>query len=249
MPERPAARRFDLVLLRALIVVALACCLMVASRWVVARHQAGLLTNMLVDVARKVALHESIEARQRALDDGAVQALLADTLSFSDQFLATALVDAGRITAQRGRADLSPDLARGLANARDGHYLDADGRVGPAPGAWALMPPATVVETALPGERALRVLVSLQSARDEHLYLIRQAIASVAVLLAGVLLFLWWVLRQPRRSLSEASRFAEQLPLGTTERLPAIESQIVAIDAMRASLNKVADMLDARRRH
>jgi two-component system, sensor histidine kinase and response regulator len=249
MSERLAGRRYDLVLLRALIVVALACCLMVVNRWVVARHQAGLLTNVLVEVARKVALHETTQVRQGRLDDGAIQALLADTLSFSDQFLAAALVDRGRITAQRGRADLSPEFAHGLGNAGDGDYLDADGRAGPAPGEWALMPPATVVEAALPGERALRVLVSLQSARDEHLYLFRQAIASVAVLLVGVLLFLWWVLRQPRRSLSEASRFAEQLPLGSAARLPAIESQIVAIDAMRASLNKVADMFDARRRH
>ena len=248
MPQDPAARRHDHVLLRALAVVAIACCIMLGNRWSVAHQQAELLTGVLVGMARSAATHEVAEARERGLDAAAVSKLLDDTLSFSEDFVATTWVDGGQAGALRTRPRLTAALADGLQHATDGAFVAADGGTVPPPAAWGLMPPATVVEVVAAPGRALRMMVSLQSARDEQIYLFRQGVASVAVLLVLVLLFLWWVLRKPRRSLSEASAYAEQLPLGTQARLPVIDSEIVAIDRMRASLNNVADMLEAQRR-
>jgi signal transduction histidine kinase/DNA-binding response OmpR family regulator len=240
-------RRHDAVLALALVVVALACCIMLVNRWIVARQQADLITHMLVDTARSVAQHGIADATHHDLDDAALTRLLVDTLAFSENHLSTALLTRGDLTASRGRANTSPAMTKALARAGDGSFLDLDGQTVPPPAAWELVRPSAVVEAALPGGRTLRVLVSLQSARKEHLYLFRQAVGAVALLLVLVLGFLWWVLRLPRRSLREASHYAEQLPLGTQARLPVIDSQIVAIDSLRGSLNKVADMLEAQR--
>lgn len=245
--ETATPRRHDAVLALALVVVALACCIMLVNRWIVARQQAELITRMLVDTARGVAQHGIADATQHDLDGPALARLLTETLAFSEHHLSTALLAAGQVTASRERTTTGRAMAQALAHSGDGAYLDLNGQPVQAPAPWELVRPATVIEAALPGGRTLRVLVSLQSARDEHLYLFRQAVASVALLLALVLLFLWWVLRLPRRSLREASRYAEQLPLGAQTRLPVIDSQIVAIDSLRGSLNKVADMLDAQR--
>ena len=231
----------------ALVLVALACCIMLVNRWIVARQQADLITRMLVDTARSVAQHDIADATHHDLDDAALTRLLVDTLSFSEHHFSTALLTRGQLTASRERSNTSPAMAQALAHAGDGSFLDLDGQAVPPPAAWAQVRPSTVVEAAIPGGRTLRILVSLQSARKEHLYLFRQAVGAVALLLVLVLGFLWWVLRLPRRSLSEASHYAEQLPLGTQARLPVIDSQIVAIDSLRGSLNKVADMLEAQR--
>ena len=246
--EAATPRRHDVVLALALVVVAVACSIMLVNRWVVARQQAELITRMLVDTARSAAQYGIRNAAQQDLDEAAQAKLLSDTLAFSESHLSTALISGGRLTASRERPGAGHAMTQALARAGDGTYLDLNGEALLPPAAWELVRPATVVEAALPGGRTLRVLVSLQSARAEHLYLVRQAVGAVALLLVVVLLFLWWVLRLPRRSLREASQYAEQLPLGTQARLPVIDSQIVAIDSLRSSLNKVADMLEAQRR-
>jgi hypothetical protein len=100
-------------------------------------------------------------------------------------------------------------MAQALGRAGDGACLDLNGQPVPPPAACKLARPTTVIEAALPGGRSLRVLVSLQSARAEHLNLVRRAVGSIGLLLV-VLLFLWWVLRLPRRSLRKASLYAGQ---------------------------------------
>ena len=246
--------RIDKVLVRALVLVVLACALMLGNRWVVARQQAEVIGDLLVSAARGIAAQSVENARQEGFGEQTDAHLVSTIVASSVHHLAAVLLEGGTVRAGNARPAALDHFRSSLGRAElhDGDFVDALGRSVAAPGALSLMPEAVVVDVPGPGAQHLRLLISLRLARDQQAYLVWQAVYSVAALLVMSLAFLWWVLRAPRRSLLEASHHAALLPHGTSDRLPVIDSHIIAIDQLRHSLNQVADVLEqqrARQRH
>jgi signal transduction histidine kinase/CheY-like chemotaxis protein len=242
----------DRVLVQALVLVCVACVIMVGNRWFVARQQADLIRGLLLANARGIVDHTLTTVADASLGPSLQGALVAEVVALSEHHAAALLTVDGRLVAGQARlSDAGFDQERlARSDVRDGSYLDAAGGIVPVPGFFDLMPPFIVADIAGPpgpSAQKIRLLVSLATARREQLYLFDQAVLSATLLVAVAVAFLWWVLRTPRRSLDAASRYAALLPQGTHERLPRIDSHIVAIDALRHSLNEVADVLEQQR--
>jgi signal transduction histidine kinase/CheY-like chemotaxis protein len=245
----PALIRTDRLVTRALVMMVAAAAIMVANRFTVAREQAEMLRELTVRHAAEITRDELGLAR----DAPAARARLAAALGRDTDARAAVWVGADGTTAFAARDDdttlrgVEPLLAPSPSSGGT-LYFDAALQAREPPGPVAWMPPWQLHEQALPAGGTLRVLVSLRAAREAQLYLVEQALKSVAILIGLVTLFLWWVLRQPRRSLTEAVAFAERLPAGAVAPLPPIDSHLSQIDRLRASLNLVAQTLEQQRR-
>ena len=243
-------RGIDRVLLQALALVCLAVVIMVGNRWVVARQQADVIRALLLGNARSIVAHTVDDAAAEARASGGKTELLThDIVSLSEHHAVALLMQDGQVLDARAR-DRDVTRWRELlvrADVHDGSYFGSNGVVLPAPGNFDYMPDSMVLDLPGPDTRRVRLLVSMRTARSEQGYLFQQAVVSAVILLVLSVAFLWWVLRTPRRSLDAASRYAALLPQGTRQRLPRIDSGINAIDAMRESLNEVADVLEEKR--
>jgi signal transduction histidine kinase/CheY-like chemotaxis protein len=236
----------DRLVVRAMLACVVAAGLMLANRWVVATQQAGVLATLLTDNARAAAGH-ALADRPQGARPGA-EDVVSDLVGLSPHHLAAVLVAPHGPVAMQARDTAMPyrpslaDAGRSL----DGAVFDAAGQPGRTH-RWQLLPAAAVVELDAGDQRRLRVLVSLALARENQQSIFFQAIGSVALALALVLAVVLLILRQPRRSLAEANRYAAQLPFETLAPLPRVDAGLGAINTLRDSLNTVGELLEQQR--
>ncbi len=243
----------DRLVVRAMFACVLAAALMLANRWVVATQQAGVLATLLADNARNVASYALVEPATRTSTPARAQQMLRDLVSLSPHHLAAVLVPAkDELKAEllgQGRGRAWPHFRASLAAADrslDGAFFSAAGRPAQAH-RWRLLPDTEVVELDAGAGRRLRVLVSLELAQDNQRSIFFQAVTSVALALALVFVVVMFILRQPRRSLAEANRYAAQLPFQSVEPLARVDAGLAAINTLRDSLNSVGQLLEHQR--
>ena len=243
----------DRLVARAMLACVVAAALMLANRWVVATQQAGVLATLLADNARSVASYALAERAGRGFVPAQAQQMLRDVVALSPHHLAAVLVPAqgelqGELLGQ-GRGHAWPHFRASLVAADrslDGAFFNAAGRPDQAH-RWHLLPDVEVVELAAGDGWRLRVLVSLELAQDNQQSIFFQAVGSVVLALAVVLVAVMLILRQPRRSLAEANRYAAQLPFQPVQPLARTDAGLGAINTLRDSLNTVGQLLEQQR--
>ena len=214
-----------------------------------ATEHAGVLADLLTSQARAAALHALSDHRA---DESPLKwgpELTHDVVEISAHHIAAVLVSEQAEPVGHGRDEGWSRFRRALSakgGSQDGAYFNANGlpeRIH----RWQLLPDATVVELDAGRAGRLRVLVSLQLARDNQRTIFAQAVPSVLLALGLVLVVVMLILRQPRRSLAEANQYAAQLPFGPLQPLAHDDAGLAAIDTLRGSLNSVGRLLEQQR--
>ena len=236
----------DRLVVRAMLACVVAAALMLANRWVVATQQAGVLATLLTDNARAAAAHALNERPVGAAS--APEDIVSGLVGLSPHHLAAVLLTSqGPVAVQaRDSAALYRQRLTVTGPSLDGTFFDAAG-LPEQSHRWQLLPAAAMVELNAGKDRRLRVLVSLALARENQQSIFFQAVGSVALALGLVLAVVLLILRQPRRSLTEASRYAAQLPYQSLDPLPREDAGLGAIDTLRDSLNTVGELLEKQR--
>jgi signal transduction histidine kinase/CheY-like chemotaxis protein len=246
MPLTLLTRRIDKVLLHAAGLVLFICVVILSNRWWVAAEQAAMTAALLAEHARAAVTHVSARG-QTPLPPSELAAQVV-SLSAAHRAVWVRAADGRTLALAAQGADwvMRPDAAWRRADLPTGSHLSAQGQpVASHP--WTWMPPFEVLDIAAAGGPQVRVLMSLAVPRQQQIYLVRQGLLSVLMLMPLVALFLWWVLRRPRQALKEYAAYAAQLPTGTPTRLSTAPTHLLAVDALRVSLNEVADLLQAQR--
>ena len=248
-PKQNMKIQVDRLVVRAMLACVVAAVLMLTNRWVVATQQAGVLATLLADNARMAAAHALADRPAGVRSRLEAQGIARDVVSLAPHHLDAALVSAQGEVLGQARAVESPHWHHGLAagdRSLDGAYVDSAGRPVQLH-RWRMLPDAVVVELDAGTAQRLRVLVSLQLARETQRSIFFQAVTSVILALAVVLVVVLLILRQPRRSLAEANRYAAQLPFAPVHPLAQTDSGLAAINILRESLNSVGRLLEQQR--
>ena len=112
---------------------------------------------------------------------------------------------------------------------------------------WIWLPELVVVDMDAGNGQHLRVFMSQAVARANQQFIYFQGLRSVALALAIVLVLVVLILRRPRRSLVEARRYAQALPLHAPPPLSLSPSGLSDIDSLRDALNEVNALLASQR--
>ena len=241
--------QIDRLVTRVMLACVFAAALMLANRWGVATQQAGVLATLLTDNARAGAAHTLADHREGARTSPAAQDIVNDVVALSGHHLAAAFVGGQGKGVVRARDSVLPAVRQRLAGADpslDGAYFDTAGQPDDLH-RWQMLPAAAVIELDAGAGQRLRVLVSLELARDNQRSIFFQAVNSVLLALATVLAVVLFILRRPRRSLAEANRYAAQLPYQSVQPLAETDAGLAAINTLRASLNSVGRLLEEQR--
>ena len=241
--------KVDRLVVRAMLACVVAAALMLANRWTVATEHAGVLADLLTSHARAAAAHAVSDRQSVESAPSWARELTEDVVEISPNHIAAVVVSQQAQAVGHGRDDgwsrFRPALSA-AGGSLDGAYFNASGlreRIHQ----WQLLPDAVVVELDAGGSHRLRVLVSLQLARDNQRTIFAQAVPSVLLALCLVLGVVMLILRQPRRRLAEANDYAAQLPYRPLQPLSHGDAGLAAIDTLRKSLNSVGRLLEQQR--